>query len=98
MNNIKTTDETYIAAKAILEGQQITEAGASVFIVSGLTDYEGAKVLGVYSTQAAAKTARAAYEALADEDAKNRTNLIPEFDGYEIEKFPLNAPMSQMFS
>jgi hypothetical protein len=29
MNNIKTTDETYIAAKAILEGQMIEASGGS---------------------------------------------------------------------
>ncbi len=93
MNNIKTTDETYIAAKAILEGQQITEAGANVFIVSGLTDYEGGKVLGVYSTHPAAKTARDAYKARALADKKNGTYNNFEFDNYSIEEIPLNAPI-----
>ena len=97
MNNIKTTDETYIAAKAILESQ-ITEAGANVFIVSGLTDYEGGQVLGAYSTRAAAKTALDMYKVQAAKDTKTRSYDNAEFDEYTIEEIPLNAPMHQRFS
>jgi hypothetical protein len=96
MNNIKTSDETYIAAKAILESQ-ITEAGASVFIVSGLIDYEGGRVLGAYSTISAAKQARDAYIARVRADVKNSTYNNSAFDDYSIEEKPLNAPIKGFY-
>tara|TARA_R110000868_G_scaffold281159_6_gene541537 strand:- start:718 stop:1107 length:390 start_codon:yes stop_codon:yes gene_type:complete len=97
MNNIKTNDETYIAAKAILEGQML-EASGGVFVVSGLTDYEGGQVLGVYSTKQAAAAALDAYKAQSADDTKTRSYNNREFDEYEIEEKSLNAPAAQHFS
>ena len=89
MNIIKTTDETYIAAKAILEGQ-INEA-ASVFVVSGLVDYEGGRVLGVYNTKSAAEKAIASYKAQVATEKKNNIYVNTDWDDYEIKEQPLNA-------
>lgn len=92
MNIIKSTDETYIAAKAILEGQ-LNEASGSVFIVNGLVAYEGGRVLGVYTTKSAAEKALAEYQAQVAAEKKNNKYANTDWDDYEIEEKPLNASM-----
>lgn len=64
----------------------------SIFIIEGLTDYEGGQVLGAYRTKAAAVAALDAYKAKAmiyDND---------EFDGYSIAELVLDADIDQFKS
>jgi len=57
----------------------------SIFILEGLTDYEGGQVIGAYRTRAAAKDALAAYE------AKAADRKYGNFDDYSIAEFVLDA-------
>lgn len=59
----------------------------SIFIIEGLTDYEGGQVLGAYRTKADADAALDAYKAKVA--ANPRVEF--EFDGYRIAEFILDA-------
>ena len=64
---------------------------SSIFLVNGLTDYEGARVLGAYSTMAAAEAALDAYQSLVAAESKNRIYLTSAYDDYSITEFIVDA-------
>ncbi len=70
---------------------QIMKNKSSLFIVNGFIDYEGSRVLGVYSTLAAAEGALEVYKGKVAADTKNRTYDHSEFDDYSISEHILNA-------
>lgn len=64
---------------------------SSIFLVNGLTDYEDGRVLGAYSTMAAAESALDTYKANVLADIESCTYDHYEYDDYSITEFIVDA-------
>lgn len=62
-----------------------------IFLLNGLTDYEGSTVLGVYLTAAGAEAALDVYKAKVLADIESCTYDHYEYDDYSITEFIIDA-------
>lgn len=63
----------------------------TIFLLNGLTDYEGGTVLGVYLTAAGAEAALEAYKANVLADIESCTYDHYEYDDYSITELIIDA-------